>query len=76
MGNPAHRSLFKLAPRHGVRNRRRHGFSDDCDHLYPSADHIENQRGRSQGRLGSRWHVTRISHEEFIFGFENKKEAF
>jgi iron(III) transport system permease protein len=53
VGNPAHRNLSELAPWHGVRHRRRHGVSDDCDHLHPAADHIENRRRCPQGRLGS-----------------------
>jgi hypothetical protein len=40
-----------------VMNRRRHGLSHDCDHLYPSADHIKDQRRRTQSSVGSRWYV-------------------
>ncbi|MEJ2366730.1 MAG: ABC transporter permease subunit [Deltaproteobacteria bacterium] len=46
MGDPAHRNLFELAPGHGIRHRRRHGFFDDCGHLHSPADHIKNQWGR------------------------------
>jgi iron(III) transport system permease protein len=52
VGDPAHRHLFKLAPRHGVWHRRCHGVSDDRDHLHSVADYIQNQRRCSQGRLG------------------------
>ena len=52
LGDPTHRHLPELAPRHGIRYCRGHGLFNDCHHVYPSSDHIKDQRGGSQGCLG------------------------